>query len=101
MANPLLQRCPVVVASGAMAGAIAVGIAAAPAAALDPPACPRIGPAGQDDSQPLRLTPSQVPLKNRLSCLSPADAVYGPDGCPLRLCPYPQTLELPVQLPPP
>jgi hypothetical protein len=36
--------------------------------------------------QPLHIAPAQVPLKNSFGCLSAADAVYGPDGCPKRLC---------------
>lgn len=53
---------------------------------LQPP-CPRIAsPAGQSYLQPERLPPSEVSAKNRLGCLSPADAIYGADGCPLRFC---------------
>ena len=49
--------------------------------------CPRIAsPVGQAFLQPTRLLPSQVKAKNNLGCLSPADAVYGPDGCPVRYC---------------
>lgn len=36
--------------------------------------------------QPLPIQPSQVAAKNRAGCLSPGDAVYGPDGCPIRFC---------------
>ncbi|MFZ9229971.1 MAG: hypothetical protein ACO23C_03460 [Prochlorococcaceae cyanobacterium] len=53
---------------------------------LKPP-CPRIAsPAGQAYLQPARLKPDEVAAKNRLGCLSPADAIYGADGCPLRYC---------------
>lgn len=53
---------------------------------LKPP-CPRIAsPAGQSTMQPMRLPPAQVAGKNKLGCLSPVDAIYGPDGCPLRYC---------------
>ncbi|MEB3235905.1 MAG: hypothetical protein VKM98_10810 [Cyanobacteriota bacterium] len=53
---------------------------------LKPP-CPRIAsPAGQSYLQPARLPASDVVAKNKLGCLSPADAVYGADGCPLRYC---------------
>jgi hypothetical protein len=47
--------------------------------------------------QPLRIQPSQVARKNAVGCLSPADAaVYGPDGCPVKLCRAPQgTVPLP------
>jgi hypothetical protein len=48
--------------------------------------CPLLVPASQSELQPLRIPPSQVAAKNARGCLSPADAVYGPDGCPQRLC---------------
>ncbi|MBM5801979.1 MAG: hypothetical protein FJ077_14395 [Cyanobacteria bacterium K_DeepCast_35m_m2_023] len=51
------------------------------------PSCPRIAsPEGESYIQPMRLKRSQVPAKKKLGCLSPADAVYGADGCPLRFC---------------
>ena len=40
--------------------------------------------------QPKRLKPQEVKAKNAAGCLSPADAIYGADGCPLKLCPNPQ-----------
>lgn len=55
-------------------------------AALVPAPCKLVVPPGQSVLQPLKIRPDQVPLKNRLGCLSPADALYGPDGCPLKLC---------------
>jgi hypothetical protein len=36
--------------------------------------------------QPLRIPAAQVDAKNKLGCLSSADAIYGPDGCPSKLC---------------
>lgn len=48
------------------------------------PPCPWIGPPGT--IQPLRIQPRQVGAKNGRGCLSAEDAVYGPDGCPVRLC---------------
>ena len=64
----------------------AVGRADDAVGTLQPP-CPRIAsPAGQSNLQPARLAPSEVAAKNKLGCLSPADAVYGADGCPLRYC---------------
>ena len=36
--------------------------------------------------KPLRIAPSEVAQKNRMGCLSPADAIYSADGCPSRLC---------------
>ncbi|MEB3168687.1 MAG: hypothetical protein VKK97_08145 [Synechococcaceae cyanobacterium] len=46
--------------------------------------CPRLGPSGT--IQPLRIQPRQVAAKNRMGCLSAEDALYGPDGCPVRFC---------------
>lgn len=51
---------------------------------LNLPPCPRLGPSGT--IQPLRIQPRQVAAKNRMGCLSAEDAVYGPDGCPIRFC---------------
>jgi hypothetical protein len=48
--------------------------------------CPLIVPASQAMFQPLRINPSVVAAKNRAGCLSSSDAIYGPDGCPLRFC---------------
>lgn len=50
-------------------------------------ACKRLVPLKDSVLQPLRIEPRQVPRKNAGGCLSAADAVYGADGCPLRLCP--------------
>ena len=50
------------------------------------PACRLLVPASQSYLQPRRIEPNQVSAKNALGCLSPADAVYAADGCPLRLC---------------
>jgi hypothetical protein len=54
-------------------------------------------PASDRALQPLRIAPSQVAMKNSMGCLSPADAsLYGPDGCPVKLCKLPQgTVPLP------
>jgi len=54
--------------------------------ALVPSPCKLVVPADQAVLQPMKIRPEQVNLKNRLGCLSPADALYGPDGCPVRLC---------------
>ena len=64
---------------------------------LPPPPCPLLVPVSDYALQPLRIQPSQVARKNAVGCLSPADAsVYGPDGCPVKLCRAPQgTLPLP------
>jgi hypothetical protein len=48
--------------------------------------CPLIVPADSTTIQPRRILPSQVAAKNTMGCLSPSDAVYGPDGCPVKMC---------------
>lgn len=65
---------------------------------LPPAPCPLLVPATDSALQPLRISPSQVARKNAVGCLSPADAaLYGPDGCPVKLCQPPQgTLPLPA-----
>jgi len=83
-----------------LAVTVLLGAAAAPASAQGPspnqpqaipsppalnlPPCRRLGPPGT--IQPLRIQPRQVAAKNRMGCLSAEDAVYGPDGCPIRFC---------------
>jgi len=47
--------------------------------------CPLVVPTRNSELQPRRIQPSQVAAKNA-GCLSPSDAIYGPDGCPLKLC---------------
>jgi hypothetical protein len=63
-----------------------------------PSPCRLVVPPDQAVLQPMKILPEQVALKNRLGCLSPSDAVYGPDGCPARLC---GKGEGAFQLPPP
>ena len=53
---------------------------------LPKPSCPLAVPPSQKLFQPRRIQPNQVQAKNAMGCLSPADAVYGADGCPLRIC---------------
>jgi len=48
--------------------------------------CPLLVPASQAGLQPMRLQPNEVAEKNARGCLSPFDAIYGPDGCPQKLC---------------
>ncbi|MEB3184549.1 MAG: hypothetical protein VKM97_01550 [Cyanobacteriota bacterium] len=48
--------------------------------------CPLIVPVKDIALQPLHIPPGLVPLKNSFGCLSAGDAIYGPDGCPRRLC---------------
>jgi hypothetical protein len=101
MASALPRRAVAALVATLVAGAAAVGPCAAMAqespspneplaidgdAALVPSPCKQVVPPGQSVLQPLKIRPDQVPLKNRLGCLSPADALYGPDGCPVRLC---------------
>ena len=52
--------------------------------------CPLVVPSQVSFLQPKRLKPQEVKAKNAAGCLSPADAIYGADGCPLKLCPNPQ-----------
>jgi hypothetical protein len=52
--------------------------------------CPLLVPSQVSYLQPKRLKPEEVKAKNAAGCLSPADAIYGPDGCPIKLCPNPQ-----------
>lgn len=60
------------------------------------PPCPLIVPVRLAALQPLHIPPVQVPLKNRFGCLSPADAIYGPDGCPRRLCGTSKGFQIPL-----
>lgn len=48
--------------------------------------CPLLVKPSDAALQPLRIPPAQVAAKNKLGCLSSADAIYGPDGCPTKLC---------------
>lgn len=72
----------------ALAGTGLLGATLGPAQAqpLPKPSCQLVVPANQRVLQPKRIQPEQVKAKNAMGCLSPADAVYGADGCPLRLC---------------
>ena len=48
--------------------------------------CPLIVPADSTTIQPRRILPSEVAGKNAMGCLSPSDAIYGADGCPVKMC---------------
>ena len=48
--------------------------------------CPLLVAPSNSEFQPKRIQPSQVAAKNAAGCLSPGDAIYGPDGCPIKLC---------------
>ncbi len=67
---------------------LTLALMAGPALAQSRPGngCPLVVPASQAELQPLRIRPSQVAAKNAMGCLSPADAIYRPNGCPQRLC---------------
>ena len=70
----------------AIAGSGLLGGVQGQAQGLPKPPCPLVVPASQKLFQPRRIQPNQVQAKNAMGCLSPADAVYGADGCPLRMC---------------
>ncbi len=82
----LMGVVPVRAATPASSGSPAAGPAPAEVAPLSGRACRLLVPASQSELQPLQIKPQQVAEKNARGCLSPADAIYGPDGCPLRLC---------------
>ena len=68
---------------------------------LNSRACPLLVKPSESDLQPIWISPSQVPAKNKLGCLSGADAIYGPDGCPTKLCGAGQgVIPLPADLAP-
>ena len=83
-------RLPLPTFSMAALSAIVVGVGswAEPSQAqyTPKPSCPLVVPPNQQIVQPKRIQPNQVKAKNAMGCLSPADAVYGADGCPLKLC---------------
>ena len=70
----------------AIAGGGLLGSFNGQAQALPKPSCPLVVPASQKLLQPRRIQSNQVQAKNAMGCLSPADAMYGADGCPLRMC---------------
>jgi hypothetical protein len=84
----------------ALAALLGLALLAGPGLAQSRPGngCPLIVPASQAELQPLRIRPHQVAGKNARGCLSPADAIYGPDGCPRQLCGANAGV---IQLPPP
>ena len=66
--------------------ALVLGAGAAEAQQRLAEQCPLIVPASTTAVQPKRILPSQVTAKNAMGCLSPSDAIYGPDGCPVKMC---------------
>ncbi|KAF0652493.1 hypothetical protein L107_12531 [Cyanobium sp. Copco_Reservoir_LC18] len=63
---------------------------------LSPPPCRLVVPRSEAVLQPLRIHPSQVAQKNGMGCLSAADALYGPDGCPTQLCGQQRGFQVPM-----
>lgn len=63
---------------------------------LPPPACRLVVPPGEEVLQPLRIAPALVARKNRMGCLSAADAIYAPDGCPSKLCGQQRGFQVPL-----
>ncbi len=63
---------------------------------LSPPPCRLLVPRSEAVLQPLRIHPAQVAQKNSLGCLSAADALYGPDGCPSQLCGQKHGFQVPM-----
>ena len=53
---------------------------------VTPGGCPWLVSKGDYLYQPTKIAPQQVAGKNARGCLSKMDAIYGPDGCPLRFC---------------
>jgi len=81
-------RLPLPTLTMAALSAIVVGTWAEPSQAqyTPKPSCPLVVPPNEQIVQPKRIQPDQVKAKNAMGCLSPADAVYGADGCPRKLC---------------
>ena len=67
-------------------GSTPPAIKADPSTWLPALSCPVIVPANALSTQPLRIPAADVAAKNRIGCISPEDAIYGPDGCPRKLC---------------
>lgn len=96
---PTRLPLPILSGTGLSLTVLVVGFWATPSQAqyTPKPSCPLVVPAGQQIVQPKRIQPDQVKAKNAMGCLSPADAVYGPDGCPLKLCgPNAGVIQLPA-----
>jgi hypothetical protein len=74
-----------------LVSALLLTAAAAQAEGLQPNryarGCKMLVPADAPYLQPKRLKPEEVQAKNAGGCLSQADAIYAPDGCPIKLCP--------------
>jgi hypothetical protein len=98
--RPSTLRCSAgLLALLALTGAsLSSPVKAAPLPYLDgsdlPRSCPALLPSYESFLEPMPLRPQDVPAKNAKGCLSPSDAIYGPDGCPKKLCPQPKGLGL-------
>lgn len=88
----------VLAALALMGASLSSPVSAAPQPYLDgsdlPRSCPALLPSYEHFLEPMPLRPQDVPAKNAKGCLSPSDAIYGPDGCPKKLCPQPKGLGL-------
>ena len=88
--SPMPSRRVRAIASkpGALAVMALLLAVAGPAAAQQRLAgqCPLIVRKDQQILQPRPIPPAQVAGKNAMGCLSAADAIYGKDGCPIKLC---------------
>jgi hypothetical protein len=106
MAHPVLRSLRPLRPFALLLGVLGLGTAvplpfaamAAPQLALNgdkpPRSCPALLPRGESFLEPMPISPREVAGKNAKGCLSPADAIYGPDGCPKKLCPQPTGLGL-------
>ncbi|MEI6828274.1 MAG: hypothetical protein WCK64_00310 [Synechococcaceae cyanobacterium ELA445] len=96
MLRPLHR--PIVVSALLLAAMAAPTLAQGQSQGLQPlryaRGCRMLVPADAPYLQPKRLKPEEVQAKNAGGCLSQADAVYGPDGCPIKLCPSPTGMGL-------
>lgn len=66
--------------------ALVLGAGAAEAQQRLAKQCPLIVSPESTAIQPRQILPSQVAGKNAMGCLSPSDAIYGADGCPVKMC---------------
>ena len=67
-------------------GSTPAAIRGNPSSWLPANSCPVIAPDNAKALQPIRINAANVESKNKLGCLSPADAMYRSDGCPKKLC---------------
>ena len=105
MTHPVLRSLWPLRPSARLLGVLGLSVLASPWAAMAAPqpalnqdkpprTCPALLPGDESFLEPIPLSPREVPAKNAKGCLSPGDAIYGPDGCPKKLCPQPKGLGL-------